>query len=348
VYGSGYLTKVIFPPASKVALVEDSESAGVNSSSESNGSNVAGSDAGRTNSDPPGIPIEDASVKTVSFRADVLPILMDRCVECHGPDKVKGGLRMDTEAELFAGDSEWWSVIPGQPDDSLLLQRVELPADDPDVMPPKGEMLTTEQIELIREWIASGAGHADPGQAAEAAGPDEGPTTVDQGAPPSAAAIQVAVGSLRERQIVVGPISQSDTDFDVNASLVKPPFADEDLSRLDGLQPVLVWANFARSALTDAGIGSLGEFDRITRLRIDNTELGDGAVETLLALPALEWLNMFGTKLTDAGLARLVSHPGLTRLYCGESAVTAAGVQAARESRPDLMIVGPELETIIN
>ena len=162
--------------------------------------------------------------------------------------------------------------------------------------------------------------------------------------PPSAQAIQTAVASLRERQVVVGPISQSDTDFEINASLVKPPFSDDDLARLDGLQSVLVWANFARSALTDQGIESLKKFDRITKLRLDNTELGDGAVDSLLALPSLQWLNMYGTKLTDAGLARLAAHPGLTRLYCGDSGVTGAGVAAARKGREALMIVGPEPE----
>ena len=159
---------------------------------------------------------------------------------------------------------------------------------------------------------------------------------------PSANAIRTAVTALRERQVVVAPISQTDTDFEVNASLVKPPFSDEDLARLDGLQSVLVWANFARSGLTDQGIAPLGTFDRITKLRLDNTELGDGAVDTLLSLPSLEWLNMYGTKLTDAGLARLAAHPGLTRLYCGESNVTAAGVLEARKGREGLMIVGPE------
>ena len=360
VYGNGYLTKVLFPPKAEKLVATDATA-----SEESVPASEASADAPKPADAPKddskssstsggeGIPIDDSSVKIASFTADVLPILEERCVECHGPDKVKGSLRLDSAAEVFAGDAEFWTVIPGQPEDSLLLQRVELPADDPDVMPPKGKLLTPEQIETIRSWIAAGAPHAGaaagvqpteaekPAPAEDTAASDVA-TPVATVPPPSGKAIESAVESLRERKVVVGPISQSDTDFELNASLVKPPFSDEDLARLDGLQPVLIWANFARSSLTDQGIAPLQEFDRITKLRLDNTELGDEAVDTLLALPSLEWLNMYGTKLTDAGLARLAAHPGLTRLYCGDSGVTAAGVVAARQGREGLMIVGPE------
>ena len=362
VYGNGYLTKVLFAPRTeKLAAAGDPASQETKpANQEAEVASEAASDAKPRDSesipsiDDLGIPIDDGSVRTVSFTADVLPILEERCVECHGPDKVKGSLRLDSAAEVFAGDAEWWSVIPGQPEDSLLLQRVELPPDDPDVMPPKGDLLTPEQIETIRSWIAAGAPHAGATTATDVAevasqAPAPDPESADPAvtapevpSPPSIDAIQAAVDSLRERQVVVGPISQSDKEFEINASLVKPPFSDEDLARLDGLQPVLAWANFARSDLTDQGIAPLRDFLLITKLRLDNTQLGDGVVDTLLALPSLEWLNMYGTKLTDAGLARLAAHPGLTRLYCNDSGVTAAGVVAARQGREGLVIVGPE------
>ena len=111
------------------------------------------------------------------------------------------------------------------------------------------------------------------------------------------------------------------------------------MTSLDGLQPVLVWANFARSAITDAGVGSLVGFDRLVKLRLDNTGVGDGAVEALLQLPALETVNLYGSSLTDAGLARLASLPTLRAIYCAESQVTPEGV--AKAAREGLEIVGP-------
>jgi hypothetical protein len=59
------------------------------------------------------------------FTDFVAPLLRSRCVSCHGPDKVKGGLRLDSrESILKAGDSGMPAIVPGRPDESLLLQAV--------------------------------------------------------------------------------------------------------------------------------------------------------------------------------------------------------------------------------
>ena len=59
------------------------------------------------------------------FSEKVWPLLDSRCVSCHGPDKVKGSLRLDSrEAVLKAGESGQAAVVPGKPADSLLLHAV--------------------------------------------------------------------------------------------------------------------------------------------------------------------------------------------------------------------------------
>ena len=50
------------------------------------------------------------------FEKEVRPLLADRCFECHGPEKQKGGLRLDQKASILgAGDSEAVAVVPGNP-----------------------------------------------------------------------------------------------------------------------------------------------------------------------------------------------------------------------------------------
>lgn len=342
VYGKGYLTKVLVQPSDKAILVD---------ADPAEAEHVAVPDQ------EPAESTVAAAVTPVSFQKDVLPIFEAHCIECHGPDKVKGSLRMDTIGHLFEGDPEWWTVVPGEPDDSLVVTRMELPADDPDAMPPKGDRVDPADIALIRRWIVEGADGAGAGVAAFDIG---SPSTADDStdatvtepavdeaandaaaAAAAAALVEAAVLSLREREALVMPVAQGSDDWEINASLVNPPFADEDMSRLDGLQPLLVWANFARSGVTDDGIGILAEFPRLTRVRLDNTSVGDGGVDTLLGLPALEMVNLYGTRLTDAGLVRLAAHPGLRRIYCAGTEVTAEGLAAA--ARDGLEIVGPIL-----
>ena len=89
------------------------------------------------------------------FASHVLPVFDARCVECHGPDKAKAGLRLDSLAATLEGEGEDAMVVAGDPEGSELLRRVLLPRDDDEAMPPKGDGLTSEQIEAIRAWIAA-------------------------------------------------------------------------------------------------------------------------------------------------------------------------------------------------
>ena len=92
------------------------------------------------------------------FQRDIRPILSDKCFACHGPDEKerKGGkkgvgLRLDTAEGIGAdlGDGRR-AVVSGQPDKSLLLQRVTT-KDADDLMPPKkfGKPLSAHEIELL-------------------------------------------------------------------------------------------------------------------------------------------------------------------------------------------------------
>jgi uncharacterized membrane protein len=88
----------------------------------------------------------------------IQPILSARCVSCHGEEKVKGGLRLDSLAALTKGGEDGNVVTPGNPSDSPLLARVLLPADDDDHMPPEGKPgLTPAEIAVVRFWIERGA-----------------------------------------------------------------------------------------------------------------------------------------------------------------------------------------------
>ena len=353
VYGRGYLTKVIFASSGPVGGVQGTEAAGPvptvrttipGKTVKPEPRDAASSQAAPSQAVPsPAAPSEDAS--RVVFRRDVLPILDARCVECHGPDKVKGDLRLDTEAAIFAGDPEWWTVVWGDPDHSLLLERILLPADDPDAMPPSGDRLTAAEVKTIRTWIAEGGKEEKPESPSEEPPipPVSEPADAKADDPAKLApAIVAAADRLRKRGVLAMRIAQNTSDWEVNASLVSPPFADDDLALLDGLQPVLVQASFNRSAITDAGIEGLVGFDLLNSLRLAQTEIGDGAVEWLLELEGIEVLNLYGTRLSDAGLSRLAGMPNLKRIYCADTAVTPAGVVEASKLNPDLEVIGPE------
>jgi hypothetical protein len=96
----------------------------------------------------------------VDFARQVQPLLADRCLACHGPDEAsrEAGLRLDTLAGATADLGGYRAIAPGDPEASELIRRIA--SDDPgEVMPPPeaGPPLRTEEIELLRGWIAAGA-----------------------------------------------------------------------------------------------------------------------------------------------------------------------------------------------
>ena len=90
-----------------------------------------------------------------NFAKTVAPILASKCVSCHG-DEGKGGLSLETFAGLEKGGKSGDLVLPGNAEESLLIQR--LIAENEQQRMPKGkEALTEKEIRLIGTWIAEGA-----------------------------------------------------------------------------------------------------------------------------------------------------------------------------------------------
>lgn len=89
------------------------------------------------------------------FEANIRPLLIERCAECHGEKKQKGGLRLDSKAAWQKGGESGSAITPGKPDESLLIKAVRY-ADKDLQMPPKNRLPVAE-VALLEEWIKMGA-----------------------------------------------------------------------------------------------------------------------------------------------------------------------------------------------
>ena len=93
----------------------------------------------------------------VDFVRDVRPIFEKHCLDCHGQQKQKSGLRLDVKAEALKGGAKNApDIVPGKGSASPLWQRVSS-HDDDERMPPNGPRLTTAEMELLKTWIDQGA-----------------------------------------------------------------------------------------------------------------------------------------------------------------------------------------------
>jgi YHS domain-containing protein len=288
-------------------------------------------------------PPPPAPAARVDFVREIAPILVARCIDCHGAKEQKGDLRLDARAHLFPADGEAGPVVPGRPDDSELLRRLGLPPDDDEIMPAKGEPLSKAQQDLFRRWIAEGADWPDAGDAwiaqelAAQALPVltfELPELDDAGR----AAIAAAMAALQQRGAVVQRVAADTEAIDVNLSLLREQVVDADLALLRPLASRLVWLNLSRTAISDAAAPHLAALPQLRRLHVANTRLGDATFRSLGSLVHLEYLNAYGTGLGDDGLAALATLPKLQRLYAWQTRVTTDGARRARATAPRLLL----------
>src|SRR4051794_37800507 len=88
------------------------------------------------------------------FERTVRPLLIERCVSCHGAQKQRGGLRLDTAEGPANGGDSGPVVVAGKPDESPLIRAVRYL--DELKMPPKGR-LSDAEIAALTDWVRSGA-----------------------------------------------------------------------------------------------------------------------------------------------------------------------------------------------
>src|SRR5437762_4986084 len=90
------------------------------------------------------------------FEKKVRPVLTERCLECHSPEKkVKGGLRLDNREGWVKGGDNGPALVPGDPEKSLLVTAIRYK--DRDLQMPEKRKLPDEEIAILEQWVKMGA-----------------------------------------------------------------------------------------------------------------------------------------------------------------------------------------------
>jgi mono/diheme cytochrome c family protein len=120
-----------------------------------------------------GTPSEKPAEKVIT-QHDVLPIMFLRCTACHGARLKQGGVDLRTPSAMRRGGKNGPVFLPGDPDDSLMIQRIESEA-----CPPRDQLLKffvkrppTSEVKRLREWIAAGAPEVEVPSENSMTGPD--------------------------------------------------------------------------------------------------------------------------------------------------------------------------------
>lgn len=293
-------------------------------------------------------PVQDSDAAPVaaaaqgpSWSRDIAPILAANCSRCHGPDKRKGGLALHTPSAVLAGAGSGPVLVPGDPGASVLMERVLLPLDDMDHMPPEGKpQPSAQELELLRAWVAAGAAFDVPlDEPIEEAVEPEPSAEQDQDSAAAPAPDARAVAALEAELVHVESLPAGSgalwIDFAATAELID----DDALARLvEPLREHVVELSLARARIGDASAALLGDFPRLRRLDLRATAMTDAGVAALARSATLAELVLAQTAVGDATLATLADMATLERVWLWKCAVSADGLARLRAQRPGLLV----------
>ncbi len=191
----------------------------------------------------------------------IAPILASRCTGCHGAIKAKGKFRLHTKEEIQKSET----VVGGKVGESSLIERIMLPDDDEDVMPPEGkDRLSAEQKKIINWWIAEGASFDKkiselnvPGDVGTIiAGlvyskPKEVVITKAFNLPDLAQPADAgAVGAIGKAGVLIMQLAQDTKYLSANAINVAKSFNDAQVKLLIPVKTHLTWLDVSRSGIS--------------------------------------------------------------------------------------------------
>lgn len=278
-----------------------------------------------------------------AFDAAIYPILDSYCIYCHDAENTKGRLRMDSPEAMRAGGKSGPLFIAGDVENSLMLQRIHLPLDDDEHMPPANKRQPDEaEIAALVWWIRSGASFdlklTDP----------EVPDSVRALVPDPAAAGGIglpigqlnleAVQKLRDQLVTVQRIEQGDSQLWVNFSAVATTAGDEVIAELKPLVDFIVWLDLSRTQITDASIPVVASMRYLEDLNLHACRITDQGLQQLRGLGRLKKLNLTQTAVTDASISILRDLESLETVHLFQSQLSPEGIEQLRAARPDLLV----------
>ncbi len=297
----------------------------------------------------PIVDIEGAQV----FEQIVQPIIEEKCTSCHNPSKSKGGLILTTSAGILAGGETGLLFDHKNPDQGLLLARINLPPDHEEHMPPSGKAQLTKDEELLLKWWVDNQAclsckvlettNREPVSGAldrvvEASQPDPFADI----SPPTDEDLQ----QLQLAGINVKPIADGHPMLSVNLSHESDIAAR--LKQLADVADNVLELNLAATDFSDEMAAKLASFSNVRTLQLQNTQVTSETIHKLVALAHLETLNVYNTHLGSAAASALGNLESLKKLFVWNTGLTSDNLEQLSKSRPQLQIVRGGYTEIFN
>lgn len=250
------------------------------------------------------------------YAARIQPIFEQSCVVCHGPEKSKAGLRLDSYAAVLKGGEAGPVVVASAPEKSELYRRITLAPDDDEVMPSDGKkLLAPVQARAVYAWIRADASETASAPGAELANEAESERRIPMA--PDYRPFLPQMSELERRlSIRLAPVSQDPTDGIILRTATAPQRVDDALvAQLAPIAALIVDAELSRTQITDGALQTIAGFANLRRLDVSHTQVTSAGVAHLASLMKLQSLILVATAVDNSARATLQRLPALRSVY---------------------------------
>lgn len=255
------------------------------------------------------VPPDEALV----FDHVIKPVLEQKCLSCHNPDKQKGQLMLTDSGAIMKGGKSGELFVAGAPEMSLLVKRLNLPLETKKHMPPSGKpQLSEEEHAVLYHWIRSGAPFG--GRVMDL--PEEDslrlmadkflrPESEQEEVFPFPAVTTQTLQRLNSNYRVVSPLAKNSPALTVNV-YNQEAYTPDMLDELKEVSEQVISLDLGKMPVKDEDMKIVARFANLQRLNLNFTEVTGNGLQHLTGLEYLESLSVSGTNVTYRELESLI------------------------------------------
>ncbi len=279
------------------------------------------------------------------YKHVVARMLENHCISCHNGNKRKGELEMTSLTHLLKGGESGKTIIPGHPEESEMLRRLHLPADDEEHMPPEGKKsLNSTEIEIIEHWVALGASDtlrldhlSDQESLAGLVRSLMTPNPLSRWSGLKKVA-DTTLSRLSSDYISLHRVAEGSQALVLKAYL--PPVYNTDTLMVVGeVAPNLVEMDLSGLPLTSREMEFITQCTQVEKLELDGTTITDETLALIKQLSNVRNLKIYGTDLTDKSIPVIAGLKSLENLYVWDTGISEKGLSELHTAFPKLKIV---------
>jgi uncharacterized membrane protein len=277
------------------------------------------------------------------FLTVIQSILDQKCVSCHKPEKIKGGLLLTDSIGFKKGGENGPIYIANNVAESRIAQFLRLPIGDENHMPPDGKVqLTSQEIRIIEHWIAKGASFSKTMKdypetdslAIICKSKLEKPKAAEK-IYTFAKASPKTIQSLQSSFVSIKPLSANSPALDV-AFFVKSAFKSEKLSELSSIKEQIIKLSMINMPLSTNDIDQITKLGNIEELILNGTPITNQDFGKLAALKNLTSLSVANTSLDRQIESHFSKFTNLKELFVSNTKVTYDIVDQWRKKYPNI------------